>query len=70
MRTPVAPTGWPNDLSPPLGLTGLLAAERRASFLDEAPALAAAAEAEVFVVEDLGDGEAVVHLGEVDVVAP
>src|SRR5437588_11995183 len=23
MRTPLAPIGWPNDLSPPLGFTGM-----------------------------------------------
>src|SRR3989442_14738663 len=62
MRTPVAPTGWPYDLSPPEGFT----AEIGAPLLDEPAALAARAEAQVLVVEDLGDGEAVVHLGEVD----
>src|SRR2546430_4290035 len=44
----------------------LLAAERRTPLLDESAALAAAAEAEILVGQDLGDGEAVVHLGEVD----
>ena len=67
MRTPVAPIGWPNDLSPPLGLTGISPPMRRPPLVDEAPALAARAEAEVLVVQDLGDREAVVHLGEVDV---
>src|SRR5262249_13097314 len=43
----------------------LLPPERGPAFLDEPAALPPAAEAEVLVVQDLRDGEAVVHLGEV-----
>src|SRR5438093_11589066 len=41
--------------------------ERRAALLDQLPALALLAEAQVLDVRDLGPREAVVHLGEVDV---
>ena len=44
-----------------------LAAEADAPALDEAPALALRAEAEVLQLRDHGDGEAVVELGDVDV---
>src|SRR5438067_473307 len=53
-------------LEPARGIHRLLAAEIGAPLLDEPAALAARAEAQVLVVQDLGDGEAVVHLGEVD----
>src|SRR2546426_12328832 len=45
----------------------LAAVNRRAALGDVAPALARGAEPEVLVVEDLRDREAVVHLGEVEV---
>ena len=67
MRTPLAPIGWPNDLSPPLGLIGMSPLERRAPLLDQLPPSPFGAEAEVLDVRDLGPREAVVHLGEVDV---
>ena len=43
------------------------AAEADRAALDEAPALALRAEAEVLELDDHGDGEAVVELGDVDV---
>ena len=61
--TPVAPIGWPLASSPPDVFTGMrpvsdgLAVERRDA------ALALVEEPEVLDVEDLGDREAVVHLG-------
>src|SRR5207247_217377 len=44
-----------------------VALERRAALLDQLPALALLAEAQVLDVRYLGPGEAVVHLGEVEV---
>src|SRR5204863_4571432 len=53
-----APARVDHDLAPVVGQP----------LLDEAPALALRAEAELLVGDDLGDGEAVVDLGEIDVV--
>ena len=63
----MAPTGWPFAFSPPLVLTGTLATEHRAPDSSHFPAARRVAEAEVLVRDELGDREAVVHLGEVDV---
>src|SRR5262249_35627764 len=60
----------PVRLQPTGGIDGLLASERGAAVLDEPPALSPCAEPEILVVQDLGDGEAVVHLGEVDLGRP
>src|SRR5207249_3969196 len=56
----------PVRLEPARGIHRLLAAEIGAPLLDEPAPLAARAKAQVLVVQDLGDGEAVVYLGKVD----
>ena len=67
--TPVAPTGWPLDFRPPLvfmGFSPLRAVRPAAAYGPPSPARD---EAEVFERDDLGDGEAVVQLAELDFVA-
>jgi len=54
---------------PPEGLMGIRPS-RVVSRQGGGPALALLDEAEIFDVEDLGDGEAVVDLGHVDVAGP
>ena len=49
------------------GVDGDASGQRRVAFEARPPAVTLVEEAEVFDVEDLGDGEAVVHLGAVDV---
>ena len=65
--TPVAPIGWPFAFSPPLVLTGTSPPSIGPPDSSHFPAAPALAEAEVLVGDELGDREAVVHLGEVDV---
>ena len=66
MRTPVAPVGWPKVLRPPSVLTGSSPPEREGAARDVLLGGALLAEAEVLVGEQLGQREAVVHLGDVD----
>src|ERR1043165_6677600 len=67
--TPVAPIGWPLALSPPDGLIGSLPSLCvQPSAMARAPAFAD--EAHRLVLDQLGDGEAVVHLGEGQIAEP
>src|SRR2546427_5746432 len=61
------PDRMPEGLEPAARVHREVALERRAALLDELPALALLAEAQVLDVRYLGPGEAVVHLGEVEV---
>src|SRR4030095_8834150 len=77
--TPVAPSGCPHPIRPPRGLTTTTPDQAAAGVDDdvapvvapagghERPCLALLAEAELLVGDHLGDREAVVHLGEIDV---
>ena len=64
---PVAPIGWPFASSPPDVLTGMRPVSDVSPSSEATPPLPFSHEAEVLDVEDLGDREAVVHLGHVDV---
>ena len=69
-ETPVAPTGWPLALSPPERLTGSLPSwKTQPSSMARAP-WPRFGEPHDLVHDQLGDGEAVVHLGEVQVLEP
>ena len=68
LATPVAPSGWPFERSPPETFTGDATAVRRLALVDHAARLALAAETEVLVVQQLGGREAVVQLDQVEVV--
>src|SRR5580704_5594200 len=59
--TPVAPTGCPLDFSPPLAM------QTRAASQTKRTALALRNEAQVFDRKDLGNSEAVVYFGELDI---
>src|SRR5437773_5640836 len=61
------PDRMPEGLEPAARVHREVALERRAALLDELPALALLAKAQVLEVRYLGPGEAVVYLGEVDV---
>ena len=65
--TPVAPTGWPFDFSPPLVLIGSVRRQPGAACQRIRPALAFLHESQIFRRDDLGDGEAVVQFGEFDI---
>ena len=65
--TPVAPSGWPFESSPPETFTGHLPPCHGDALVDQLAGLAVAAQAEVLVVEDLGGREAVVELDQVEV---
>ena len=68
MDTPVAPTGWPLDLSPPERLTGKLAVRCGHALQGDACALAVRGQAHRLVFQQLGDREAVMRLDEGQVV--
>jgi len=66
IRTPVAPTGCPAPISPPLELIGMPPAALDAAVLDCAPALPRRRDAEVIDGHVLGRREAVVRLNAID----
>ena len=60
----------PLALSPPLVFTGTLARQARAACQRVRTAFAFLHEAQIFGRDDLGDGETIVHFGELDIAAP
>ena len=64
----MAPIGWPLALRPPDGLTGSLPSFCGPAFLDGGRALPFGGQAHRLVLDQLGDGEAVVRLDEGEVV--
>ena len=66
--SPVAPTGWPREHRPPLGLTAMPPPGSVAPDFEQLAGPAGLAEAELLVVEELARRHRVVHLGDVDVV--
>jgi hypothetical protein len=68
LATPVAPSGWPFGEETAADVHGRLAAVLEPALVDGAARLALLAEAEVLVVQQLGGGEAVVQLDEVEIV--
>ena len=69
IRRPDAPTGCPKLFSPPSGLTGSSPSRSKVPGEDLLPGRAPLGEAEVFHQDQLGGGEAVVHLGHGELVA-
>ena len=67
LAMPVAAIGWPFDCSPPDTLTGRRAVAPRGAGVEEVDGAALLAEHQVVVVHELGGGEAVVQLDEVEV---
>src|SRR5262245_7746277 len=58
--------GMAEGLEPAARIYWNIAGERRAPLFDELGPLALLGEAEILIVSDLGPGEAVVHLGDID----
>ena len=69
MRRPDAPTGWPKLFRPPSGLTGRSPLRSKVPSSTSFHAVPRSANCEVFVDEELGGREAVVHLGHRDLLA-
>ena len=67
LAMPVAAIGWPFDCRPPDTLTGVVAVTPRRARLEEVDGAALGAQHQVVVVHELGRGEAVVELDEVEV---
>ena len=67
LAMPVAETGWPLDCRPPETLTGVLPSRQVRAGVEEVGGAAGLAQAEVVVVHELGGGEAVVQLDQVEV---
>ena len=67
LAMPVAAIGWPLDSRPPDTFTGVEPSRQVAPGLEEVDGVAGLAEHEVVVVHQLGGGEAVVELHEVEV---
>ena len=65
---PVAEIGWPFDCRPPDTLTGVLPSRHGAPERKKSAAPPSSQRLEVVVVHELGGGEAVVQLDEVEVV--
>ena len=66
--TPVAPTGWPFDLSPPDGLIGSVPSfSVQPSRIARAPS-PGGGQPHRLVLDQLGDGEAVVRLDQIEIV--
>ena len=70
LAMPVAEIGWPLDSRPPDTLTGVLPSRHGRAGQEEVGRAALLAQPEVVVVDELGGGEAVVQLDEVEVVGP
>ena len=64
---PVAAIGWPLDSRPPETLTGVLPSRQVAPAVEEVGRAALLAQHQVVVVDQLGGGEAVVQLDQVEV---
>ena len=67
LAMPVAAIGWPLDSRPPETLTGVVPSRQVAPDLKKSTAPPSLAEHEVVVVDQLGRGEAVVQLDQVEV---
>ena len=67
LAMPVAAIGWPFDSRPPETLTGIAPSRHVAPGLEEVDRAALLAQHEVVVVHELGGGEAVVQLDEIEV---
>ena len=70
LAIPVAAMGWPLDSRPPETLTGSLAVPPGGSGPEVVGSATLLAQHEVVVVDQLGGGEAVVQLDEVEVLGP
>ena len=68
LAMPVAEIGWPFDCSPPDTLTGVDPSRHGAPDSKKSTAPPSLAQHQVVVVHELGGGEAVVQLDEVEVV--
>ena len=67
LAMPVAAIGWPFDSRPPETLTGVEPSRHGRARLEEVDGAALLAQHQVVVVDELGGGEAVVQLDEVEV---
>ena len=67
---PVAAIGWPLDSRPPETLTGVVAVAPGRAGVEEVDRAALLAQHQVVVVHELGGGEAVVQLDQVEVLGP
>ena len=65
--TPVAPTGWPRDNSPPLGLTATRPS-RSNSPVERGVRLATIGDAQRLGMQQLGDGKRVMELDQIEIV--
>ena len=70
LAMPVAAIGWPFDSRPPDTLTGVVPSRHVAPDSKKSTAPPSLAQPEVVVVHELGGGEAVVQLDEVEVLGP
>ena len=67
LAMPVAAIGWPFDSRPPDTFTGVVPSRHGGAGLEEVDGAALGAQHEVVVVDQLGGGEAVVQLDQVEV---